>query len=140
MSIAFLVAYRTDTGEIVAAAARPLASVSAATLMEGVPPDTPPALLSVLSSDRFHDPAREYVQDGEIVDRPALPAFDTLEILADGEDTATLSLPELMIVKIDGVEHGPTDLIEIVSDMPATYAVLVEHFPYLPLNAEISAV
>ena len=29
--------------------------------------------------------------------------------------------------------------MEIASDMPATYRVEIDHFPYLPLDAEILA-
>ena len=40
---------------------------------------------------------------------------------------------------IDGTEYEVEDVLEIASDMPATYRVELDHFPYLPLEVEIVA-
>lgn len=92
-----------------------------------------------IETDLHVDPTLAYVADGAVVARPDLPAFDKVEIRADGEDAATLVLPEPMIVAIDGVPHGPTDRIEIVSPMPATYRVTIQHFPFRDFAADIVA-
>lgn len=92
-----------------------------------------------IETDLHVDPTLAYVVDGAVVARPDLPAFDKVEIRADGEDAATLVLPEPMIVAIDGVPHGPTDRIEIVSPMPATYRVTIQHFPFRDFAADIVA-
>ena len=49
---------------------------------------------------------------------------------ADGADRATLLLPGPFVALIDGVAHELEDVLEIASDMPATYRVEVGHFPY----------
>ena len=66
-------------------------------------------------------------------------AFDKTTIAADGVDVAMLDIPGAFTVTIDGVDHEVEDLLEIASDMPATYRVEVDHFPYLPLDVEIVA-
>ena len=61
-----------------------------------------------------------------------------LAIAADGEDTATL-LPRRPASSrmIDGVAYEVEDALEIASDMPATYRVEIDHFPYRAFVAEI---
>lgn len=95
--------------------------------------------VQAIETDLHVDPTLAYVVEGAIVARPDLPAFDKVEIRADGEDAATLVLPESMIVAIDGVPHGPTDRIEIASPMAATYRVTIQHFPFRDFAADIVA-
>jgi hypothetical protein len=60
-------------------------------------------------------------------------------IAADGIDVAVLEIPGPFTATVDGVAHAVTDRLEIASDMPATYRVEVENFPWLPLDVEIVA-
>lgn len=73
--------------------------------------------------------------------RPSL-AFDKTSIVADGEDTATLTgLPDPCTVIVDDEAYEVTGgTLEIASDMPAVYRIEIEDpFPYLPFVAEITA-
>ena len=65
--------------------------------------------------------------------------FDKTTIAADGVDVAVLEMPGPFTATVDGVAHAVTDRLEIASDMPATYRVEVDHFPYLALDVEIVA-
>jgi hypothetical protein len=79
-----------------------------------------------------------YCPGGVLTPRPTL-AFGRTTIAADGVDVATLAIPGAFTVTIDGAEYEIEDVLEIASAMPATYRVEVDHFPYLPLDAEIVA-
>lgn len=81
------------------------------------------------------------VQEGELVERPML-AFDKAEIVADGQDSATLAnLPDPCTVLVDGDPHEITGgHIEMVTTMPGTYLIEIEDpFPYQPFRAEVIA-
>ena len=84
--------------------------------------------------------AGHYLRDGEIVPRPTL-GFDKTSIAADGEDLATLAapLPPGAIVEIDGARVEVDGALQIASDMPATYRVEIDAFPYRFFTAEITA-
>ena len=84
-------------------------------------------------------PDTHYVLDGVITARPVLAGFDKTTIVADGEDEASITLPEPMNVEIDEVTHEVTDTLAISSDMPATYRVRIEHFPWQTYETEIVA-
>jgi hypothetical protein len=61
-------------------------------------------------------------------------------IAADGGDTATLEVGGAFTAIVDGVSYEVEDRLEITSDMPARYRVLVEdRFPFLDLDVEIVA-
>jgi hypothetical protein len=80
-----------------------------------------------------------YAPGGVPTLRPEL-SFDKYVIAADDEDTATLELPGPFTALIDGVAYEAEDALEITSDMPARYRVVIEnHFPYLDLDVEILA-
>lgn len=81
------------------------------------------------------------VQDGELVERPQL-VFDKTEIIADGQDSATLTnLPDPCTVLVDGDAHEITGgRIEMVTTMPGVYVIEIEDpFPYQPFRAEVTA-
>ncbi len=101
--------------------------------------DLIPDGVQAIETDLHVDPTLAYVVEGAVVAWPSLPAFDRIEIRADGEDVATLFLPEPMIVAIDGVPHGPADRIEIASPMPATYRVTIQHFPFRDFAVDLVA-
>lgn len=82
-----------------------------------------------------------YVLEGEVIERPTL-AFDKTEIIADGQDSATLaSLPAPCTVLVDGDPHEITGgRIEMVTTMPGVYVIEIEDpFPYRPFRAEVIA-
>lgn len=118
------------TGRIMASREMPRDEFHDALIPDGV---------AAIETDLLADPMLAYAVEGAVVARPDLPTFDKFEIRADGEDAAILVLPEPMIVAIDGVPHGPTDRIEIVSPMPATYRVTINHFPFRDFVADIVA-
>jgi hypothetical protein len=81
-----------------------------------------------------------------IVPRPVLK-FDCTEIVANGSDRAILALREPFRVTVDGVAFEVDDAdgdgvyaLVLVSTMPASYAVAIDHWPFLPFTAEITAV
>ena len=80
-----------------------------------------------------------YIRDGEITPRPTL-GFDKTRITADGADVASLpDLPPGAIVEIDGVVVETDGALAIASDMPASYRVEIDAFPYRFFTAEIVA-
>ena len=103
------------------------------------PPSCRPATARACSSPTTATAARcFYCPGGVLTARPTL-AFDKTAIAADGIDVATLAIDGAFTVTIDGTEYEVEDVLEIASDMPATYRVEVDHFPYLPLDVEIVA-
>ena len=93
---------------------------------------------AALITDAGDGGALWYAPGGVLTLRPSL-AFDQYVIAADGEDAARLELPGPFTVRIDGTDYEVEDTVEITSDMPATYRVEIDHFPYLPLDVEILA-
>ena len=86
--------------------------------------------------------SRYYVTDGRLTPRAAItPSVSTFEIHADAKDKAVIKgLPRPCTVMVDGqpVERkGGT--ITLTADVPATYRVAVEKWPFLPWSAEIVA-
>jgi hypothetical protein len=72
-------------------------------------------------------------------------AFDRLEIAADGVDRAVLALREPFRVTVEGTKFQVDDpdgdgayALVLVSTMPAVYRVGIDHWPYLPFQAEIT--
>lgn len=85
------------------------------------------------------DMETDYVFNGSVRPRPSLLGFEKTEIVANGQDAAIMTLPEPMEVVIDENVYQIENVLEIVSDMPATYKVEIKHFPYLDFEAEIVA-
>ncbi|WP_336801487.1 hypothetical protein [Kaistia sp. MMO-174] len=83
-----------------------------------------------------------YVLDGKLVARPVAPiTINRTEIPADSRSKVKIAgLPDPCVVLVDGepvtVEGG---LLELTADMPATYSIVFDQFPYLPWSAEITA-
>lgn len=82
-----------------------------------------------------------YIVGGVAIARPTNPGFNKTEITADGSDAAILSLGTPFAAVIDGAPHSIADgVLEITSELPATYRVRVEAFPFLDYVAEIVAI
>jgi hypothetical protein len=87
-----------------------------------------------------------YWHDGTaIVPRPVL-RFDRSEIVANGSDRAILALREPFRVTVEGAGFEVDDpdgdgvyALVLVSTMPAVYTVEIDHWPFLPFRAEITA-
>jgi hypothetical protein len=111
-------------------------------VLTGVPEDMvaaqPGEGQGVLVTDAGDGGRNWYAPGGVLTPRP-VASFDKLTIAADGIDVAVLELPGPFTATVDGVDHAVADRLEIASDMPATYRVEVEHFPWLPLYVEIVA-
>lgn len=122
--------YDRQTGRILVSREMPRDEFNEDLIADGV---------AAVETDLMVDPRLAYVLDGAIVARPDLPGFDRAEIRADGADAARHVLPALMTVFVDGVPHGPTAEVEIVSEMPATYRIEIRHFPFRDFAAEIVA-
>ena len=84
------------------------------------------------------DAETQYLPGGVVTNRP-VAAFNKTTIAASGIDVAVLEIPGAFTVTIDGVAYEVEDSVEIASDMPATYRVEVDHFPYRPIDVEIVA-
>jgi hypothetical protein len=119
-----------------------LATGAILSVLTGVPEDMvavqAQAGQGVLVTDAGDGGRSWYAPGGVLTPRPAA-GFDKLTIAADGIDVAVLEMPGPFTATIDGVAHAVTDLLEIASEMPATYRVEVDHFPWLPLDVEIVA-
>jgi hypothetical protein len=83
-----------------------------------------------------------YMRNGTPTLRPELPAtIDRTNLTADGIDTATITnLPNPSTVTVNRqsvtVEDGT---LELTFDLPGSYVVKVESFPYLPWEVAIHA-
>ena len=84
------------------------------------------------------DARTDYLPGGVVTARPTL-GIDRLAIVADGEDTATLLLPGPFVAKIDGVAYDLEDALGVASDMPASYRIEIDRFPFRRFAAEIVA-
>ena len=86
--------------------------------------------------------ASTYILDGAPAERPVAPIeINRTEIPADKRSKVKITgLPDPCTVHIDGepvaVEGG---LLELTAEMPATYFVVFDQFPYMPWSAEITA-
>jgi hypothetical protein len=119
-----------------------LATGAILNVLTGVPEDMVAAQAQagqgVLVTDAGDGGRSWYAPGGVLTPRP-VASFDKLTIAADGIDVAVLELPGPFTATVDGVDHAVADRLEIASDMPATYRVEVDHFPWLPLGVEIVA-
>lgn len=83
------------------------------------------------------DVTGKYRSGNELLPRPILSGFDKLNITADDEDTASITLPEGTVVGFNGEVFTiePDDLVlEITADVAGTYVVEVN--PPWPWVAE----
>ncbi|NYZ17204.1 hypothetical protein HL658_32060 [Azospirillum sp. RWY-5-1] len=71
--------------------------------------------------------------------RPALPGFDKTTILADGQDVATILLPDPCTVTINGTAHiVEGGRLELVGAYPGAYRVVIDQFPHLPFEETVT--
>ena len=82
---------------------------------------------------------RALLLPGRGADRAAELAFDKTRSTPTASTWRRLPSPGRFSVTIDGTDYEVEDVLEIASDMPATYRVELDHFPYLPLDVEIVA-
>ena len=79
------------------------------------------------------DDAREYVTDGEITPRPAMPVTLVVAGL-----TAALTLPDPCSLIVQGARHEVIGgAAELVLELPGAYPVRVEAWPYLDYETVI---
>lgn len=84
------------------------------------------------------DPMTDYVKDGGIHPRPALPEMPSLVAMYVGEEWEVADLPEGCTVTIDSTRHEITGTtFTLGADLPANYDVLVECWPYLPRHMKV---
>lgn len=88
-------------------------------------------LVDILAPDQTFPIDDERYFDGEPLPRPTIEGPDTVEIVADGLDTFSLSIPDPCMVTVDGDLHVVTGgVLEIQSDMAAEYEVIIDQWPY----------
>lgn len=122
--------YRLDSGEILQVVMNCPEEMVAAQAEPGQ---------GVIVTEEGDGGSKWYAPGGVLTPRPKL-AFDKWVIAADGQDAARLEVGEPFEISIDGARFMAEEgSIEISSDMPGRYRVEVEHFPWLPLKAEIVA-
>jgi hypothetical protein len=83
-----------------------------------------------------------YVVDGELVARPAADIRITkTELPANKRARATITgLPDPCTLSIDGEPIAVTGgRLELTADMPGTYSIVFDEFPFMPWSAEIAA-
>jgi len=78
------------------------------------------------------DPARQYINDGALADRPLQATTRDGLVLAD--------LPDPCEVLIEGTSYPVTGgTVTLEFGLPGTYAVRVEAWPYQPMTFEVTA-
>lgn len=103
------------------------------------------ALGSIVVIEEIPDSPELYWVDpatSSLLLREECPAVvDKTTIAADGTDSATITgLPDPVMVMIDGERHEVTGgVLELTADVPSTYRLAVDHWPYLPWVLEIVA-
>ena len=88
------------------------------------------------------DDTTDWVVEGQIAKRPTFPYPARVSIAANGEDQFRFdAVPEGSLVTVDGeaveIEEGS---IVIQADMPGTYAIRFECWPYTEHTAIVEAV
>lgn len=80
------------------------------------------------------------VIDGVLTPQSALGGFDKTVIVADGADTAGMTLPDPCEVRIDGVAHTVTGgRLELASVKPGLWRVEIDHPHHLPFETRVTA-
>lgn len=92
----------------------------------------------LLIVDEFPNIDTHYVIYGSVIERPVIPMPESLNILANGEDSVVFTFPETMSVVVEG-EIYETDTLTVMSNEPDVYDVSVDHWPYLPFFAQVIA-
>jgi hypothetical protein len=113
---------------------------NAFTVAQAVP--SVPGLVEV-SEAQLAEVESGYIVDGTVTPRPTNPTTPSgLSVVADGTDLFTLSgLPNPSTVLVDGTPYEVTDgVFEVSFDLPGSYRVQVEAFPYLPVEYEVTAI
>ena len=105
-------------------------------------------LLQAVESDSYvtegiANDVTQWVDNGTVKDKEEFPAIiSTLTLEANGLDSVSiLGLPTPCTIKIDDnvyeVEDGE---FEFTTDLPGTYKIKAESFPYLPKEWEVTAI
>lgn len=81
-----------------------------------------------------------YVLDGSLTERPQA-AISSLEIQADGEDTAIITgIPEGVSVSIDDEPYEVSGgSLEFTTGDPGTFRIAIDAWPLMPFEAEVTA-
>jgi len=83
-----------------------------------------------------------YVVNSIVMPKPENPSIiDKLLMLADGLDLTTISLlPNPSTVTLDGTSYEVTDgILEFTLDVPGTYKIKIDSFPFKDLTFEVIA-
>jgi hypothetical protein len=101
---------------------------------------------AIAAHDGPVDPAAQYVVNGAVVDRPALPLFDRTTIAAGGTDAAVLAVDRPFTATVDGtaqaVDTADPDgvyRLEFTALVAAEYRVAIDAWPYLPASFTVTA-
>jgi len=93
--------------------------------------------------DHLND-ATAYIEDDLVVEKQPFPfQIDKPQILADGNDTVTISNVPVgtMIIWHDGQEDVVNDgQVQLSTDLPGTYTLTFDAVPYLEQEVTIEAV
>jgi hypothetical protein len=94
----------------------------------------------IFESDVVVDMDTNYIVDGALAERPVFAAPDEIEIIADGSDSASFSIPDPCALRIDGVDHVVEGgQLSISSDMPAEYVIELVQWPYVEKTVKVVA-
>ena len=80
-------------------------------------------------------------EDFKLMLRPTIQCPPLTNVAANDTDLFTISnLPRPCIVSIDGIPYEIDDgKFEFTTSMPGVYVIEIDHFPYLPFRAEVTA-
>lgn len=81
-----------------------------------------------------------YVKNGALIERPTA-TFDKTTIAADGEDYATLILPEPFAATINGAVYDvPDGVLKVGHTEPGSIRVQIDHWPWRKVDVVLEAV
>jgi hypothetical protein len=91
-----------------------------------------PRMITGRTENVTADIMTDYILDGQITHRPTFYTPDLISLTA-GETFTIVNLPDSCTVHVDeNTFELTTGTLELEADMPASYTLVIESWPYLP--------
>lgn len=102
--------------------------------------DGTPKMVSPGVDNQRCDILADYILDGAVTPRPVFDLPDEIELIADGVDTRTITLPDPCEARLDGEPMTFTGgSLDLSSDMPAEYTLELIQWPYIEKTIKVIA-
>lgn len=100
--------------------------------------DIPPVSTSEGTTTAKADIFTDYISEGQITPRPVITLPEDMTI-AVGETAVIDGLPDPCWLRVDDERIEVTGgSLEIEGEMPATYEIEIDHFPYMPSKVKVT--